>query len=193
MTSNMPAVAAEAERIPEVKQKLALAGLVIGPLVVADFLTKRWALASLQHGVSVEGIGSWVPFTLAFNRGIAFGLPLPSAGRWLIIAATAVVLFVLADLFRRAAPDDWLRLLSIKLVVAGALGNLVDRLRWDGGVVDFIGPINLGFMHWPIFNVADMAITTGAVLLGLSLWREESAAAALERRESARAVEDTGT
>jgi signal peptidase II len=50
-------------------------------------------------------------------------------------------------------------------------------VRWDGGVVDFIGPINLGFMYWPIFNIADIAITTGAILLGISLLREEAAAA----------------
>jgi signal peptidase II len=93
----------------------------------------------------------------------------------------------------RAERNDWLRLLSIELVAAGALGNLIDRVRWDAGVVDFIGPINLGFMHWPIFNIADMAITMGAVLLGISLWREETAAAAAaERVEAPRTAEETG-
>jgi len=160
------------------KQKLLLATLVIGSIVFADVSTKRWALGVLREGHINDALMGWVPLTLAFNQGVAFGLPLPSAGRWIIIVATVLVLFVLAGLFRRAAHNDWLRLLSIELVAAGALGNLIDRLRWDGGVVDFIGPINLGFMHWPIFNIADMAITTGAILLGLSLWREESAASA---------------
>jgi signal peptidase II len=59
-------------------------------------------------------------------------------------------------------------------VTAGALGNLIDRVRWDLGVVHFIGPFDLGMFHWPIFNVADMAITTGALMLGVSLWREEA-------------------
>jgi signal peptidase II len=173
------------------KQKLILAGLVIGAIVLADVATKRWALASLYHGVGAEALGGLVPLTLAFNKGIAFGLPLPSLGRWLIIVATFVVLAVLTDLFRRTERSDWVRLLAVKLIAAGAIGNLIDRLRWDGGVVDFIGPINLGFMHWPIFNIADMAITTGAVLLAISLWREEAAAA--ETVKAGRPVEETGS
>lgn len=175
------------------KQKLLLAMLVIGSIVFADVSTKRWALDTLRPGHIAEGLGGLVPLTLAFNQGVAFGLPLPSAGRWIIIFATLLVLFVLCNLFLRAERSDWLRLLSIELVAAGALGNLIDRVRWDQGVVDFLGPINLGFMHWPIFNIADMAITTGAVLLGISLWREETAAAAAaERVEAPRAVEETG-
>lgn len=174
------------------KQKLLLAALVIGSIVFADVTTKRWALEALRPGHIIESsIG--VPMTLAFNQGVAFGLPLPSAGRWIIIFATFLVLFVLGSLFLRAERNDWLRLMSIELVAAGAVGNLIDRVRWNEGVVDFIGPINLGFMHWPIFNIADMAITTGAVLLGISLWREESAAAAAEERVKApRTAEETG-
>ena len=84
-------------------------------------------------------------------------------------------------LLKQAARRDWLRLVSISMVVAGALGNLYDRVRWDRGVVDFIGPIDLGIMDWPIFNVADMSITCGAVLLAISFWEEE-------RRERAEAV-----
>jgi signal peptidase II len=174
----------------QVNQKVTAAVLAIGGIVVADVVTKRWALDALYHtGASRELFG--VPLTLAFNRGIAFGLPLPQAGRWIIIIATFVVLYVLVDLFRKAEAGDWVRLLAIQLVAAGALGNLIDRVRWDRGVVDFIGPIDLGFMHWPIFNIADMAITTGAVLLGISLWREESAAAA-QRAEAPLAAEESG-
>jgi signal peptidase II len=74
---------------------------------------------------------------------------------------------------KQAEQRDWLRLVSISMVVAGALGNLYDRVRWDRGVVDFIGPIDLGVMDWPIFNVADMAISCGAVMLAVSFWLEE--------------------
>ncbi|MBR9990910.1 MAG: signal peptidase II [Gemmatimonadetes bacterium] len=175
------------------KQKLMLAALVIGSIVFADISTKRWALESLRPGFIVESAVG-VPMTLAFNTGVAFGLPLPSAGRWIIIFATLVVLYMLGSLFIRAERNDWLRLMSIELVAAGAIGNLIDRVRWDVGVVDFIGPINLGIMHWPIFNIADMAITTGAVLLGISLWREESAAAvAAEPVHVPRTAEETGS
>ena len=63
------------------KQKLLTASLVIGSIVFADVVTKRWALATLFHNLPQDMLGGWVPFTLAFNKGIAFGLPLPSAGR----------------------------------------------------------------------------------------------------------------
>jgi signal peptidase II len=174
----------------DMTRKVVPAAAVISGIIVADILTKRWALDTLYHG-GRETLGGLVPLTLAFNRGIAFGLPLPSAGRWIIIAATFIVLAVLIDLFRRAEPGDRLRLLAIQLVSAGAIGNLIDRVRWDAGVVDFIGPINLGFMYWPIFNIADMAITTGAIMLALSLWREEAAGAARERVDAGVAAEDT--
>ena len=58
-------------------------------------------------------------------------------------------------------------------MVSGAIGNLYDRVRWDRGVVDFIGPIDLGLWDFPIFNVADTAITCGAILLAISFWLEE--------------------
>ena len=64
-------------------------------------------------------------------------------------------------------------MVSISLVVSGAVGNLYDRVRWDRGVVDFIGPIDLGLWDFPIFNIADMAITCGAILLAISFWFEE--------------------
>jgi signal peptidase II len=154
-------------------RKLSQAGSLLAAILIADILTKRWALDALAHGYTTEGLGV-VPLTLAFNRGIAFGIGIPDLGRWIVVAASIFVVLVLAGMLRDTRDDDLLRIFSIGLVSAGALGNLIDRVRWDQGVVDFIGPINLGFMHWPIFNVADMAITTGAILLGISLWREET-------------------
>jgi signal peptidase II len=155
-----------------VKHKLLVAVVLIGGILGADILSKRWALVTLSHGLTVDS--GMVPMTLAYNQGIAFGLPIPSAGRWLLVAASVFVVIMLAGLFHQAKPGDWIRITSISLVTAGALGNLIDRVRWDLGVVDFIGPFDLGMFHWPIFNVADMAITTGALMLGISLWREEA-------------------
>ncbi|CAN5704329.1 N/A [soil metagenome] len=179
------------------KQRVLLATIVVGSIIGLDIITKRWALASLYHGYPQEALGGLVPLTLAFNKGIAFGLPLPQAGRWLIIIATFVVLHVLIDLFRNAERGDWLRLTAVQLVAAGALGNLIDRVRWDRGVVDFIGPIDIGFMHWPIFNIADMSITGGAIMLAISLWREEAgahaAARAAESTDDPRIANEPGT
>jgi signal peptidase II len=156
-----------------VNQKLTLAAFVIGTVLVTDVATKRWAETALESGMTQHIAGGIIPFTLAYNTGIAFGLDVPSAGRWILIGASLFVVAMLAGLFYNARESDWLRLSSVSLVTAGAVGNLIDRIRWDRGVVDFIGPFDLRFMQWPIFNVADMAITVGAILLGVSLWHEE--------------------
>ena len=140
--------------------------------MVLDLITKRWALDALAFESS-EIMGGMVPLTLAFNKGAAFGIRLGEDSRWFFVPVTLVALALLAVLFRQAADRDFLRIVSISLVVSGAIGNLYDRVRWNRGVVDFIGPIDLGLWNFPIFNVADMAITCGAVLLAVSFWFEE--------------------
>jgi len=164
-----------------VKEKITVFATIIPLVLVLDFITKRWALTTLVGGNRLETLGGFVPLTLAYNRGAAFGISLGDDSRWFFVPITFLALILLLVLLRQAERRDWLRLCSIAMVVAGALGNLYDRVRWDRGVVDFIGPINLGFMDWPIFNVADMSITCGAVLLAISFWREE-------RRQRADAV-----
>ncbi len=149
------------------------AGLVTG-VIVLDIVTKSWALSALGGGRAIELVGGWVPLTLAFNRGAAFGLSIGSDPRWIFIPITLVAVAFLLLLIRQAGADERLRVASASLILGGAIGNLYDRLRWDGGVVDFIGPIDLGFMLWPIFNAADSAITCGAILLALSFWLEDS-------------------
>jgi signal peptidase II len=156
-----------------VKTKYIIAGSLTSVILVADVLTKRWALDALDHGLTRTGFAG-VPLTLAYNTGIAFGVNVPMAARWLLVAASLFVVVMLGSLLLRAREADWPRFTAIGLVTAGAIGNLIDRVRWDLGVVDFIGPFDLGFMHWPIFNIADMAITVGAVALGVSLWREDA-------------------
>ena len=165
-------------------RKIAIAFLLVGSIVFLDISTKRWATAALFEQVTIPGIGG-MPLTLAFNQGVAFGLALPDAGRWMIIIATIVVLIVLSNMYVRAAPDDWSRLLSLQLVSAGAIGNLIDRVRWDTGVVDFIGPFDIGSVQFPIFNIADIAITSGAVMLAISLLREDAAASDVVEGEAA--------
>jgi len=147
---------------------------IIAVILALDVVTKAWALRTLSPGWTVEGVGGLVPITLTFNTGVAFGISVGEM-RWVIVAATFIVMGALVTLFRQALESDTLRVCSIATVFAGALGNLIDRLRWDRGVVDFIGPFNLGFTHFPIFNIADMAITTGAALLAISLWIEDRA------------------
>ena len=155
------------------KQKLLVFLGIFPTVIVLDLITKNWALGALDGGRRMELFFGYVPLTLAFNRGAAFGLSLGNDPRWFFIPITMLALILLLVLLRQADARDRLRFVSVSLVISGALGNLYDRIRWDRGVVDFIGPIDLGVMLWPIFNIADMAISCGAVLLAISFWREE--------------------
>ena len=163
--------------------RAAILGTTLPIILVLDIVTKRWALDALS-GQSMELLGGLVPLTLAFNRGAAFGISIGNDPRWFFIPVTLVALVLLTALLVKTDPRDRFRLLALSLVFSGALGNLIDRVRWSRGVVDFIGPINLGFMDWPIFNVADMAISCGAVALAISFWMEEEPAVGAPSKES---------
>ena len=140
------------------KEKIAIISGIMPVVIILDLITKSWALRALTGGPRIELFGGLIPLTLAFNRGAAFGLSLGNNPRWFFIPITVLALILLIVLLTQAQARDWLRFVSVSLVISGALGNLYDRVRWNRGVVDFIGPIDLGVMHWPIFNVADMAI-----------------------------------
>lgn len=165
-----------------VRAKQLILAVTFPSIIALDVVTKRWALTALDPRPS-ELLGGLVPLTLAFNKGAAFGVRLGEDSRWFFVPVTIIALVLLGVLFRQAAERDFLRIGAISLVVSGAVGNLYDRVRWNRGVVDFLGPIDLGFWNFPIFNVADMAITCGAVLLAISFWfeeQEERRAATLE-------------
>ncbi|MCH7992344.1 MAG: signal peptidase II [Gemmatimonadetes bacterium] len=168
------------------RPKHLILGLVFPTIIALDVVTKRWALGALEGVRGAELFGGLVPLTLAYNKGAAFGMRIGDDSRWFFVPVTVVALILLAVLYRQAAERDFLRIGSISFVVSGAVGNLYDRVRWDLGVVDFLGPIDLGFWDFPIFNVADMAITCGAILLAVSFWFEE-------RQEQAREAEGTPT
>jgi signal peptidase II len=162
-----------------VGKKLSIFGVLFPLIIALDVVTKRWASANLL-GHPSELFGGIVPLTLAHNKGAAFGIHLGEDSRWFFVPVTIVALGLLWVLFKHASEKDWLRVVSLSLVVSGAIGNLYDRLRWSTGVVDFIGPINLGFAHFPIFNVADMSISCGAIALAISFWQEERRERALQ-------------
>jgi signal peptidase II len=174
-----------------VRSKLQIFGIIFPLVMILDLVTKRWALSALatQRG---ELLGGLVPLTLAFNKGAAFGIRIGEDSRWFFVPVTLIALALLLLLLRQAASRDYLRIVAISLVVSGAVGNLYDRLRWGRGVVDFIGPIDLGFWDFPIFNVADMSITCGAILLAFSFWMEENEERAAEAHPEAPAVGSAG-
>lgn len=146
-------------------------GVVLG-IVVADVVSKEVAVSTLTPGIPHEVFGTVVRLALVYNPGAAFGINFGPASRWIFLALTVAALGILVRLYRTTRPGDIARTLAVALVAGGAVGNLVDRIRSPVGVVDFID-VGIGFHRWPTFNVADMAVTTGAFLLAWVLWMED--------------------
>ncbi len=139
-------------------------------VVVLDFVTKQIAVAQLSRA-PVRVLGDWLLLRLVYNPGAAFGVHVGEYSRWVFMSLAIIALGVLGSMVVRSARTDWFRLTALALVCAGAVGNLVDRFRSARGVVDFID-VYIGPLHWPTFNVADMAVTCGAIALAVVLWQE---------------------
>jgi signal peptidase II len=146
--------------------------IVAAAIVVADLVTKALAVSSLTMGFPRDVVGTVVRLNLVYNPGAAFGINFGPSSRWIFLALTLAALGILVRLYRATRAGDVARTLAVALVAGGAVGNLVDRIRSSVGVVDFID-IGVGFHRWPTFNVADMAVTTGAFLLAWVLWMED--------------------
>lgn len=145
--------------------------------VLADVVTKYWAHTQLAPRMPVRVLGDVVRLTLNYNPGAAFGLHLGSWSRWIFLALAVVILGVLGSMYRQADPRDRARVLALALVCGGATGNVINRLWSPRGVVDFLD-VGIGSSRWPTFNVADIGVTLGALLLAWVLWREDGAAGA---------------
>lgn len=134
-----------------------------GTALVLDQATKAWILATMTADPREIVVTPFFSLVLVWNRGISFGL-FDDAGegtRWILVAVAAVICVVLALWLRRA--ETVLAATGIGLVIGGAVGNVIDRVRL-GAVVDFVDLHGWGW-HWPAFNVADAAITVGVVAL----------------------------
>ena len=135
---------------------------------LADCTTKQIATEHLAPAYTPHEVwGEWVRFVLAYNQGAAMGLSLGPWARPLLAIVAVAMLGVLMVWYRRVARQDWATAAALGLIAGGALGNLLDRLRWDRGVVDFID-VGIGTTRFWVFNVADAAITCGALWL---VWR----------------------
>jgi len=153
-------------------------------VIVLDLATKRWAEAALVLYHPVEILGDAVRWRLIYNPGAAFGLHLGPWSRWIFLVIAVVAVVVLYRMSRTSDRADLVRHLSLGAVAGGALGNLVDRVRGSQGVVDFID-VGIGLTRWPTFNLADIGVSCGAVVLAVSLWREDKARAAASPPASA--------
>lgn len=150
-----------------------LAGVVTAVLVAADALTKRMVQAALEPGQSVPLFGDVLRLTYVLNPGAAFGLSVGPSSRWILGALALLAVGMLTWAIQHTPAEARGRLAAMGLVLGGALGNLVDRIRHAHGVVDFLD-VGMGHLRWPVFNVADIGITTGAFLLVVLLWEDDS-------------------
>lgn len=151
--------------------------------IVLDQLTKAWVMSGLDLR-EVGRVEVWPPiFNLSWveNRGVSFGLFGDGSARWFLSVFSVVVAGVLAWWALKA--DRRLLVAAIGLVMGGAIGNVIDRIRF-GFVVDFLDFSGTGFFPW-VFNVADSAITVGVILLILdSLLSERAAKVGLAAEKS---------
>jgi signal peptidase II len=146
--------------LEEIRRRWIRPAIVAGCVIVFDQLTKRWILDTLGADLASRPLlGSWLKFTLIKNTGVAFGLfqNIPE-----LFTVTSVLISIGALLFYRfQLPNNrpWIQF-SIGLIVGGAVGNIIDRLRY-GYVIDFV------HVSWfpGIFNLADSAITIGVIML----------------------------
>jgi signal peptidase II len=138
-----------------------------------DLITKLVAEATLLRTPGISIIGDWFQLRLVYNQGAAFGLHVGPYSRWIFFTVALLAVIVLSRMSRSAPAGDRFRQLALGLVAGGAAGNLIDRIRSARGVVDFLD-VGIGALRWPTFNVADIAVSCGAIALAISLWREDS-------------------
>jgi signal peptidase II len=135
---------------------LGLAGVIVG----LDQLTKAWLVSILAPGQSVEVVGDVVRLVFNENSGALFGFFHASA---MVLGMASLVVIGLVTVYHGRSPRSLYLSISLGLLLGGALGNMIDRLRL-GYVVDFVD-IGVGSLRWYTFNVADAAISASIVLL----------------------------
>ncbi len=152
-------------------------------LLGLDQWSKFWVVENLAFGQSVPALEPWLFFTYVRNTGAAFSIL--TGQKWLLSLIAIGVSLWLVFYAHSLKQRQLVHLLSLAAILAGALGNLTDRLRL-GYVVDFFDLHHAGRNIWPIFNVADICINLGVALLILYflLYPEEEEAAAEEKPTS---------
>src|SRR5215203_735643 len=165
-------------------RNLLLASLT-GTVIVLDQITKLYIMRPMRLHESVSIIPSMFSLTYIRNPGAAFGLLAGSSNafRMVFFGLTSIfALVLLGTILIRMPERDWLGRLSVAGILGGAVGNLIDRLRF-GEVIDFLD-VYVESYHWPAFNVADSAITVGVLFLIVHFAFEKKGDPPLVREES---------
>ena len=179
---------------PAARERPSVRVLLLAPLAIValDQATKLWVMAGMALFESHPVVPGLFSITYVRNPGAAFGLfaemgDLVRLG--LLVGVSLLAVGLLTAFYLRSPHADRTSRVAAVLVVGGAIGNLIDRVRF-GEVVDFLD-VFVGRYHWPAFNVADSAITIGIALFVLGAWREREArrrtaavAAPRQRREN---------
>lgn len=135
-------------------------------LIAVDRITKNWAAQALASG-DIAVIDKVLYFRYTENTGVAFSMF--SDNRWVLVGITSVMLVVALAFFLSGKIKDKVELFALSLIIAGGVGNLIDRLSL-GYVIDFI---DVRIINFAIFNVADMCITIGAILVCIAAFAAE--------------------
>jgi signal peptidase II len=139
-------------------------------IVVLDQVSKYIVMTRIDISRSIPVISGFFNLVHTRNRGMAFGMfnrPGSDLGYYLLLSATFVAVILLLFWFSRLKQEEWILAPGLSLILGGAIGNLVDRIRLEE-VIDFLD-FYIGPYHWPAFNVADSAITVGTFWVVLSL------------------------
>lgn len=155
-------------------QRYKIAGGLSLIVVVLDQLTKLWVEQTIPLWSGFTVIPGLFDIVHVLNKGAAFGFLNRADTRWqtyFFIGAAALAVVLIAHLLRTVDREDKVLFSGLGLILGGALGNMIDRIR-VGQVVDFLD-FYVGTHHWPAFNVADIAISTGGVLLLISLYKKK--------------------
>ena len=151
------------------KKKTFLLWLPASAVVVLDQISKIILAHNIPKYSSIPVIKGFFNLVHVRNRGMAFGLmnrPGHGFKFYFLVAATLVAIVLLLFWFRKVKDTDHPTTIGISLILGGAIGNLIDRIRL-GEVIDFLD-FYLGSYHWPAFNVADAAITVGILWLAVN-------------------------
>ena len=143
-----------------------LLGLISVGIIVIDQITKVYIMQTMRLHESISVIPNLFSITYIRNPGAAFGILSTSSGGFRLIFFGLTSMFalgLLGTILARMPKDDWMGQVSVVAILGGAVGNLLDRLRY-GEVIDFLD-FYIEPYHWPAFNVADSAITVGVVFL----------------------------
>jgi signal peptidase II len=158
-----------------VNSKYGLVFIVSGAVLVLDQVTKFWVHQKMALYQSVKIIPHFVDLTYLRNTGAAFGFLAGDRSALRTIFFTiisAVAIGCISYLLKGLRPQQKTLIVSLSLILGGALGNLIDRLRMSE-VIDFID-VHWYQYHWPAFNIADSAITIGVALLLIEMYRKGS-------------------